>query len=82
MFSRDKEQLEPHFVLTAIPLGSSTLPLSKSQSLSLILKRVLFDSFPLALPKVSLRSVLKTIKISLRPVSPQLYILLPRHGRL
>lgn len=56
MFSRIKSNWNPHFCLTAMSLGSSTFPFSKTQSLRLILKWLLFDSFPLALPEVVRKS--------------------------
>lgn len=76
IFLRDKGQLKSFFYLTAMPLGFSTLPLSETQffSLAIILKWVLFDSFPLALTKVSLMLVLETMMISLRFWFPHHFI--------
>lgn len=62
-FLEIKDNQNPFSILLPCP-GVFTLPLSKTQSLSLaiILKWVLFDSFHLALPKVSLMSLLETIR--------------------
>lgn len=53
MFFWDKEQLEP-ILSYCHALGIIISSLKQNSILSLILKWVLFDSFPLALEKVSL----------------------------